>query len=122
MSRWLRAACIGLGLAVLTPCASATAPIARTYYENGKPIPAPKQVPPVYPPKEHQRRIGGTVEVAFDFDRDGKVTAASVKASSGNRNLDAAALASVKQSRFDPPLKDGAPQPGSSTTTITFTP
>ena len=108
-------------LATLPGAGMASTPLVK-YYLDGKRIPTPKQLPPVYPPKEQRRRIGGTVVVAFDYDADGKVTAASVKTSSGNQNLDKAAVVAVLQWTVAPPQKDGVPQAGSTETSLTFTP
>ena len=105
---------------VVLPAAHADAP--TRYYIDGKRIPTPKQLPPVYPQAEQRRRIGGTVVVAFDFDADGKVTAATVKTSSGNKNLDQAALVAVRQWTIEPPVENGAPQAGSSETSLSFSP
>ena len=92
------------------------------YYENGKRIPTPAQVPPIYPAKEFQRRIGGTAVIAYSYGADGKVTSASVKSSSGNKNLDNAAVAAVKQWTVAPEVKDGLPSAGASESPVTFSP
>ena len=101
---------------------SAQAPTIRKYYIDGKQIPTPKQLPPVYPEKEHKRRIGGTVLVAFTYSADGRVTSATVKVSSGNKNLDAAAVDAVKQWIVETVAKDGGPTAGASETSISFSP
>ncbi len=102
--------------------ASAQAPTLHKYYIDGKQIPTPKQLPPVYPEKEQRRRIGGTVRVAFTYAADGKVTSATVKTSSGNRNLDAAAVTAVKQWIVETVPKDGGPAAGAAETSVDFTP
>lgn len=89
---------------------------------DGKQIPTPKQVPPVYPEKELRRHIGGTAVVAFTYAADGKVTSATIKTSSGNKNLDAAAVASVRQWTGQGVAKDGVPAAGASETTVSFSP
>lgn len=119
----LLAALSCLGVLVLSSTdASAQAPTIRKYYIDGKQIPTPRQVPPVYPEKELRRRIGGTAVVAFTYTADGKVTSATIKASSGNKNLDAAAVASVRQWTVDTVAKGGAPAAGASETTVSFSP
>ena len=107
-----------LALASPVECAQ-SAPNVR-YYVDGKRIPTPAQLPPVYPAKELKRRITGTTVVAFSYDSDGKVTAATVKTSSGNKNLDNAAVAAVRQWTVVPQLKDGMPSAGESETPVTF--
>ena len=115
-------AMVGMLVTAVTGTASAQAPTIRKYYIDGKQIPTPKQVPPVYPEKEHQRRIGGTVLVAFTYAADGKVTSATVKTSSGNKNLNAGAVAAVKQWIVETAAKDGGPTAGVSETSISFSP
>jgi TonB family protein len=92
------------------------------YYQDGKRIPPPANAPPVYPPKELRRRIGGTTVVAFTLDADGKINGAQVKTSSGNKNLDKAAVESVLKWKTIPLDKNGAPFSGAGETEITFTP
>ena len=110
-----------LALATAMP-AQASTPLSVKYYENGKRIPTPAHVPPIYPAKEFRRRIGGTVIIAFSYDKQGKVVSASVKTSSGNKNLDGAAVAAVRQWTVEPVVKDGQPVAGESETPVTFTP
>lgn len=92
------------------------------YYQDGKRIPPPANAPPVYPSKEFRRRIGGTTVVAFTLDADGKITRAQVKTSSGNKNLDKAAVESVLKWKTIPLDKNGAPFSGAGETEITFVP
>ena len=110
-----------IAMAIGSPSVAST-PSNVKYYENGKRIPTPAQVPPIYPTKEFKRRIGGTAIIAFSYRSDGKVLSASVKSSSGNKNLDSAALAAVKQWTLAPTVKDGQPVAGESESPVTFTP
>lgn len=105
-----------------TGTASAQAPTARKYYVDGQQIPTPKQLPPVYPEKELRRRIGGTAVVAFTYAADGKVTSATIKTSSGNKNLDAAAVTAVRQWTGQGVAKDRVPAAGASETAVSFSP
>lgn len=92
------------------------------YYQDGKRIPPPANLPPVYPPKEFRRRIGGTTVVSFTLGADGNINGAQVKTSSGNKNLDKAAVESVLKWKTIPLDKNGAPFTGAGETEITFTP
>lgn len=114
-------AAVLLALVTASP-AFASTPLVVKYYENGKRIPTPAQVPPIYPAKEFKRRIGGTVVIAFSYDKHGKVVSASVKTSSGNKNLDGAAVAAVRHWTVEPVVKDGQPVAGESETPVTFAP
>jgi TonB family protein len=98
-----------------------TAAPTRTYYENGKQISAPLRLPPEYPARERQRRIGGTVIVAFGYGTNGKVTSATIKTSSGNKNLDNAALTAVRRWTIEAPVQVDAQAPDKRETTLTLT-
>lgn len=92
------------------------------YYQDGKRIPPPANPPPVYPPSELRRHIGGTTVVAFTLGADGKIKAAQVKTSSGNNNLDKAAVSAVLRWKSIPLDKNGVPFAGAGETEITFAP
>lgn len=69
------------------------------------------------------RRLGeeGSVVVHVTIGRDGRVTAASIAASSGSPRLDAAALEqALKRWRFTPALADGAPVEAARDITVRF--
>lgn len=66
-------------------------------------MPVPKaisRVAPVYPPSQMCRK-GGTTKVLLDIDGKGAVTGVSVAASSGNRELDRAAVTALRQWTFE---------------------
>lgn len=92
------------------------------YYQNGKRIAPLANPPPIYPQKEFRRRIGGTTLVAFTLDADGKINGAQVKTSSGNKNLDKAAVDAVLTWKVTPLDKNGKPFSGVGETEITFAP
>ena len=92
------------------------------YYQDGKRIPPPANPPPVYPQNELRRRIGGTTVVSFALDAHGKISGAQVKTTSGNKNLDKAAVAAVLKWKTIPLDRNGAPFSGAGETEITFTP
>lgn len=67
-------------------------------------MPAPKivsRVSPIYPQKEICRNTGGTTKVLLNISGEGDVTNVSVAASSGNRELDRAALTAIRQWKFE---------------------
>lgn len=117
------AATLLISLFIALGCHSASAQVDnRKYYIDGKRIAPPAQPPPFYPDKEHRRRIGGTTVVAYTHDAAGKVLTAEVKSSSGNKNLDDAAVAAVLKWVIPVVLKDGMAVAGASETPITFIP
>jgi len=106
-------------------------PPARAMY--GYPAPAswdlataraflPVVVAPKYPRKERKAGIAGTTVLLFEYDKTGWAVRVTIQTSSGNENLDAAALKAVKQWRVKPGLKDGSPVAGKARIPITFAP
>lgn len=65
--------------------------------------------PPVYPSRERERGVEGTVRLRVSVDAAGEVTAAAVADSSGSAALDAAALEAVRGWRFHPATEGGVP-------------
>ena len=61
---------------------------------------AVKVTDPIYPPKELKARIIGTVTMDVLVAEDGSVSEVRVKKSSGNENLDHAALAALRQWKY----------------------
>jgi len=55
-----------------------------------------------YPSRPHRRGIEGVARVGMEVDSNGEVTRAWILKSSGNRELDHAALANLRDWRFDP--------------------
>ena len=62
---------------------------------------------PVYPSKLLSKGIGGRVVVEVVVDATGKIAGAKVRNSSGNRDLDEAALKAVRKWRFRPAVRGG---------------
>lgn len=62
---------------------------------------------PVYPSKLLSKGIGGRVVVEVVVDATGKISSAKVRNSSGNRDLDEAALKAVRKWRFRPAVQGG---------------
>jgi protein TonB len=65
------------------------------------------QSPPVYPNRLLSQGIGGKVVVAVVVDDSGAVAGAKVRTSSGNRELDNAALKAVRKWKFQPAVRGG---------------
>ncbi|BCX47137.1 hypothetical protein HAHE_10450 [Haloferula helveola] len=62
---------------------------------------------PIYPSRLLAKKIGGKVVVACVVDASGKVGGAKVRTSSGNRELDDAALKAVRKWKFKPAVRGG---------------
>ncbi|GAA5484237.1 energy transducer TonB [Haloferula sargassicola] len=62
---------------------------------------------PVYPSRLLSKGIGGKVIVAVTVTADGRVAGAKVRTSSGNRELDDAALKAVRKWKFRPAVSGG---------------
>ena len=62
---------------------------------------------PVYPPEENRRGITGTVLLTLTYDLAGNVTGVEVKRSSGNRNLDRAAIKAANRWKINPGMRGG---------------
>lgn len=104
---------IAAGPAEAKPGPSATGviePVPAT--RPAAPPSAPKllarETPP-YPPTEIRARNEGVTSLAVCIDARGRVSEATVTASSGHRRLDEAALKWIRAARFSPAKQDGAP-------------
>jgi len=85
------------------------------------PVPIPGQTPaPEYPPAAMRNGAQGTVLVRVEVGADGVPTAVDVAQRSGSRDLDRAAVAAVRQWRFQPAQRNGQPVPGAVTVPIDF--
>lgn len=72
------------------------------------PVPT-NRPPPVYPREAMRRGIGGSVRVQATVAPDGSVERMDVAQSSGNRDLDRAAMEAVRRWRFTPAMRNGQP-------------
>ncbi|MBB5350280.1 protein TonB [Haloferula luteola] len=62
---------------------------------------------PIYPNRLLSKGIGGKVVVAVTVNAEGKVASATIRDSSGNRDLDDAALKAVRKWTFRPAVSGG---------------
>ena len=72
-----------------------------------RPAGAPHSCLSYYPPAEAQAHVEGRTLVAFTIKTDGTVTDVSVARSSGNSDLDNAAMTCVKTWLYRPVLQNG---------------
>ena len=63
--------------------------------------------PPKYPPEENRRGVEGTCVLIVSIDASGGVLDVQVERSSGNRNLDRAAVQAARRWRFNAEVRDG---------------
>ncbi|MGB2625395.1 MAG: TonB family protein [Candidatus Acidiferrum sp.] len=83
-----------------------------------KPAQLLKSVPPVYPPAARAQRVAGDVKLDALIDASGNVT--STKILSGSPLLHLAAIAAVKQWKYQPAMLDGKPTAMHLTVTVQF--
>lgn len=76
--------------------------------------------PPQYPPEEARRGITGTVTVSLSYDPNGNVLDVQVIKSSGNRNLDRAAVKAAKRWKINPRVVGGVKVAGVAKTDVVF--
>lgn len=81
-----------------------------------------RKSPPRYPRTLERKGIGGTVAIALQIDTTGRVSSAAVQSSSGQAELDRAALVAVQRWRFKPALKAGTAISSRSVVNIVFQP
>jgi protein TonB len=67
------------------------------------------KAPLEYPPIKIEERVEGTVIVLVTIGPDGSLLSATIAVSSGDAQLDEAALASARASRYTPYLVNGSP-------------
>jgi len=78
--------------------------ITKNLSVGAKPI---RRTSPSYPKSALRRKIEGAVKVSMQINAKGRVVSASVVKSSGNRDLDKAAVKTVKRWRFSPAKNRG---------------
>ena len=80
------------------------------------------KVSPRYPTKEQRENIGGVTEVWIDLSESGEVIDVGVQRSSGNRNLDRAAIDAARRWTFLGAVEGGRRVKTRIAVPITFTP
>jgi TonB family protein len=78
--------------------------------------------PPSYPASENRRGVGGEVDLLLRIDRSGIVTKVDLLVSSGNFNLDNAAIRAAYGWRFHPKLDNGIAVDSTKHMPVTFIP
>jgi protein TonB len=87
---------------------------------NVQPPKALSTTAPVYPENAKEAKIEGIVVVDTVIDTAGRVRQPKIKATSGNKDLDQAAIDAVSQWTFKPATLDGKPVEVYYTLTIRF--
>lgn len=87
---------------------------------NVQPPKALSTTPPVYPEKAKEAKIEGVSVIETVIDASGRVTQPKIKATSGDKDLDQAAIDAVSQWTFKPATLDGKPVEVYYTLTIRF--
>lgn len=117
--------------ALVPPPTSAPAPATATPDAEPTPVYAPTivvdarfvdRVTPVYPDIAREQGVQGTAIVLATIGPDGRVLSVAVDQSTGNRQLDNAAVAAARASRFAPPEIDGKPATETYRIVYTFDP
>ncbi len=106
--------------AATTPAAAAPASTAAAGGGESREARLTRQVPPAFPPEAARKRQSGWVEVRISVGPQGNVTGADVVRAQPSRVFDRAALAAVRQWRFDPALRNGQPIASQRTQRIEF--
>lgn len=107
-------ALLALGLAACSE-APPPAPVGKT-----QPPSAVSTPPPAYPEALACAGVGGTVQLRVLIGTDGHIGKTELVTSSGNRELDAAAQAAVREWTFNPALQAGRPTAQWITVPMTF--
>ena len=108
-------------VAVQAPPPAPPAPVSAPADFEGEVDPTGKAMnPPVYPREEERRGITGTVTLLLTYDANGSVTAVDVVKSSGNRNLDRAAVKAAQKWKVNPGMRGGVRVAGKAKTDVAF--
>jgi protein TonB len=97
---------------IIEPAAPAPAPAAPAPADAAAEIDAPVPVSrpaPRYPAQALRRNVGGRVRVLATVAPDGSVERLELAESSGNRDLDRAAMEAVRRWTFQPATRNGQP-------------
>jgi TonB family protein len=113
-----------------TPAAVAAAPVGQQPVADATPVYAPdivvdarftREVQPDYPEVARMQNAQGTAVVLATIGPTGNVLSERIDKSTGNSQLDAAALAAARMSSFEPPKINGKPATETYRLVYTFT-
>ncbi|MBC7655588.1 MAG: energy transducer TonB [Frankiaceae bacterium] len=109
-------------VAIAAPPPAPPAPVAAPADFGGSVDPTGRALnKPVYPPEENRRGITGTTLLTLTYDVTGNVTGVEVKRSSGNRNLDRAAVKAANRWKINPGMRGGVRVAGQVDVPVEFT-
>ena len=108
-------------MAVQAPPPAPAAPTIETDYSGTVDVTARSLNPPKYPADEQRRGITGVVTMLLTYDVTGAVTDVVVSKSSGNRNLDRAAVQAAHRWKVNPGSRGGQKMAGQVTASLNFT-
>ena len=109
-------------VSIAAPPPAPPAPVAAPADFGGSVDPTGRALnKPVYPPEEQRRGITGTTLLTLTYDVSGNVTAVDVKRSSGNRNLDRAAVKAANRWKINPGMRGGVQVAGQVDVPVEFT-
>ena len=109
-------------VAIAAPPPAPPAPVAAPADFGGSVDPTGRALnKPVYPPEENRRGITGTTLLTLTYDVTGNVTGVEVKRSSGNRNLDRAAVKAANRWKINPGMRGGVSVAGQVDVPVEFT-
>ena len=103
------------------PMPAPPAPAPASYDVDPAPLPHLMRVP-LYPEEELCQRIGGQAKLLGTYDERGVFVDIAVVVSSGNRNLDKAAISALAVSRIVPGQRAGVPVRGQVYAPFVFAP
>ena len=103
------------------PPPAAPPPVARPSVADTDAVPI-SQSAPRYPQTAMRRNIGGSVRVQATVAPDGSVERMELAGSSGNRDLDRAAMEAVRRWKFKPAMRNGQPTTSTVIVPLEFNP
>lgn len=116
----LRIAAAAAGLALLSACGPQ--PAQAPTVGHSEPPRAVRTPPPEYPEALGCDGVGGRVDLRITITPDGRVGAVKLQKSSGQAQLDEAAVAAVRGWEFRPATRAGKPVPFTIAVPMTFNP
>lgn len=118
--RVVRAAAMGLMAGAMLACTPSAPP--ATPVVASMPVRAVRTPPPTYPDALACEGVGGLVELTLTINANGRVGNVGLRQSSGQRLLDEAAVAAVRDWEFAPATRAGQPIPATISVPMNFRP